>query len=189
VKTLGITTVTSTRPGDLDAAVFARGTKAYTEGNTAGLLRMLEMICAVDRGDLALARPCLDSVLAAIPSPEKTENPGLAAEIAFYLAYLDGHAGRAGNWLLDTEKAAAKKKFPLVREFDYWRAVTAVRRAEGRNEEADNAWQRAKVLADRFPNVGVYEYDRDLLHAVKGLHWLQPPEVVCGLDFSPARTV
>ena len=83
-----------------------------------------------------------------IPSPEKAPDPGTAAETAFYLAYLDGHAGRAAQWLRDSEVFAAKKKFKLAREFDYWRSVAAVRVAEG---EADNAWQRAKELADRFP--------------------------------------
>jgi hypothetical protein len=177
LKTLGTTTVTPMRPRDLDVAVIARGTKAAAGGSMAGLLRVLEMICAVDRGDLVLARDCLDSALENIPRPDKANSLGEAAELAFYIAYLDGHAGRAGQWLCDVEKADAKKKFSLAGDFDYWRAVAAVRLAQGRQQEADEAWRRARQLADRFPNVGLYEYERDLLNAVKDGGWLRLLEV------------
>jgi hypothetical protein len=180
LKTLGTTMVTPMRPRDLHAAVVARGAKAAVGGSMAGCLRVLEMICAVDRGDLVQARECLDLALQNIPSPEKAAYPGEAVELTFYIAYLDGHAGRAGQWLCDVEKAATKKKLSSPGDFDYWRTVTAVRLAQGRQEEADEAWRRASHLAGRFPNVGLYAYERDLLNAVKDGAWLRTPEVASG---------
>jgi hypothetical protein len=88
---------------------------------------------------------------------------------------LDGDAVRAGQWLCDLEKSAANKK--LANNFEYWRTVAVVRLAEGRQEEAGNAWRRANQLADRFPKWGFYEYDRELLNAVKDDRWLRLPEV------------
>jgi hypothetical protein len=75
------------------------------------------------------------------------------------------------------ETVAAKKKFSLARDFDYWLTVAAVRLAEGRQQEANDAWRRAKQLADRFPNVGLHEYERDMLNRVKDGGWLRLPEV------------
>ncbi|HXR15150.1 MAG TPA: M50 family metallopeptidase [Terriglobales bacterium] len=177
LKTLGMTTVTPVRPRDLDATVMARRMNAAEGGPMADCVRMIGMICAVDRGDLALARGCLDSVLETVPHPDRTDSPGVAAELGYYIAYLDGHAGRAGQWLCGVETVAAKKKFPLASDFDYWRAVAAVRLAEGRQQEANDAWRRAKQLADCFPNVGLYEYERDMLNRVKDDGWLRLPEV------------
>jgi hypothetical protein len=176
LKVVGVTTASPLRPRDLDAATLDRAVKASAGDPSAGILRMLEMICAVDRGEMSLARVCLDSALDVIPSPEKADTPGLAVEIGFYLAYLDGHAERAGQWLRDAELLAQRKKFPLTSDFDYWRAVAAVRMAEGRNGEADDAWQRARDLADCFPKVGLYEYERDVLDTVRERNWLRPCE-------------
>lgn len=177
LKAIGATSVSPLRPRDVDAAVLSRGVNA-SAGEMAGTGRILETICAVDRGDLTCARACLDSALETLSTPEKVNGPGGAAEMAFYLAYLDGHAGRASQWLRDAETFAAKKKFSLAGEFDYWLSVAAVRLAEGREAEADQAWRRAEDLAHRFPKTGLYEYQRDLLHTVRGRSWLRLPEAV-----------
>jgi hypothetical protein len=176
-KMVGTTTVTSTRPRDLDPAAMSRAAAASTGGRETVTFQMLRLICAFDRGDLALARTCLDSVLEIFPSAEKLNDPAQSAEISFYIAYLDGHARLAGQWLRDTETLAAKKKCKLADKFDYWVSVAAVRLAEGLDGYAEEAWQRAKELADRRPRFGLYEYERDQLAAVKEKGWLRPPDV------------
>ncbi len=177
-KMIGTTTVTATRPRDLDPSALSRAATAPAGECAAMVPRMLQLICAVDRGDLALARACLESVLEVVPNPEKVNDPAVAVEIGFYIAYLDGHAGRASQWLRDTEALAASKKHHLMSEFDYWLSVAAVRRVENRDAEAEDAWGRAKYLADRRPKVGLYDYERDLVDRVRGNGWLRPPEEI-----------
>src|SRR5262249_34655514 len=100
-----------------------------------------------------------------------------AAEMAFYMAYLDGNAIRAGEWLRGAEKLAALKKISLTRESDYWRAVTAVREAEGLRDEADDAYRRATQLLALKPSTGLYQAERELLDTVHNGGWLRPPDV------------
>jgi len=74
--------------------------------------------------------------------------------MAFYRAYLDGHAVRAAQWLRGSELIAARRKTSLGENFDYWRAFAAVRQAEGRGDQADRAWKRAMHLATQGPTLG-----------------------------------
>jgi hypothetical protein len=90
------------------------------------------------------------------------------------MAYLDGNASRAGAWLGGVEHLAVAKKRPLTADFDYWLAVTAVREAEGRSHEADEAWQRASQLVAQKPPFGLYQFDRELVQTVRKGEWLRP---------------
>jgi len=172
-KIIGVTTATSMRPRDVDTAVMARAVAASTGKPEALHLRTLQLICAVDRDDLDLARTCLESVLEVAPTPEKTARAEAAAEIGFYIAYLDGHSDRAEKWLQDTETFAGKKLSQLTSKLDYWKCVAAVRMTEGREIEAADAWRRAKNLADRAPATGLYDSERALLEKVNQRTWLQ----------------
>jgi hypothetical protein len=133
---------------------------------------MIQLICAVDRGELMVAREYLESSLQRIPAPEKAPDAGCAAEMALYMAYLDGHALRAGPWLRGAEALAAARKVSLTGDCDYWRAVTAVRKAEGLRGEADEAWHRAVYLAEQRPSTGNYRFERELLEKVRNEDWL-----------------
>jgi hypothetical protein len=97
--------------------------------------------------------------------------------MAFYMAYLDGNAGRAGGWLRGVERLAAAQKVSLTTDFDYWLATTAVREAEGLSHEAEEAGQRAFQLAAQKPPFGLYQFDRDLLQTVRKGEWLRRPDV------------
>lgn len=141
-------------------------------------MQTIEVICAVDRGDLEFGRVCMDALLKDFPSPEKVVDPSVAVEIAFYIAYLDGNSLRAGQWLQQLESPGAKKKGRLKHDFDYWRTVATVRLAQGREAEAEDAWYRAKELANRRPEVGLYAYEKDLLNTVKEGKWLRTPEAM-----------
>jgi hypothetical protein len=175
MKMVGCTMATSIRPRDLDAAGLTHGMRAGIGTPQEGTLHMIQLICAVDRGELTIAREHLESSLLRIPTPDKATDPGCAAEMAFYMAYLDGDASRAGQWLRDTEQLAAKRKFKLS-DFDYWRAVTAVREAEELRPEADEAWRQATDFAKQRPRTGMYDSEWELLDKLRERTWLRLPD-------------
>jgi len=176
LKMVGSTTVTATRPRDLDARALSDGLRAGVGSPEEGTLQMIQLICAVDRGEFELAREHLESSLRRIPAPGKAPDAGCAAEMAFYMAYLDGNAGRAGEWLRGAEQLAAERKTPLAAQSDYWRALTAVREAEGQSDQAEEAYRRAMQLLAKKPTTGLYQFERELLQTVRKGGWLRPPD-------------
>jgi hypothetical protein len=132
----------------------------------------------VDRGELTQAREHLEASLQRIPAPEKATNAGCAAEMALYMAYLDGDAERAGKWLRDAEQLAVARKYPLAGDCDYWRALTAVREAEGQSRQAEEAYQRAQQLLEKKPVTGLYQFERELLQTVRKGEWVRRQDSV-----------
>jgi hypothetical protein len=176
LKMVGSTTVTATRPRDLDSRALADGMRAGMGTPEEGTLQMIQLICAVDRGELTQAREHLEASLQRIPAPEKAPDVGCAAEMAFYMAYLDGDASRAGKWLQGAEQLAAARKLTLTADSDYWRAVTAVREAEGQTQPAEEAYQRARQLLAKKPATGLYQFEGELLQKVRKGDWVRRPE-------------
>jgi hypothetical protein len=176
LKMVGSTTVTATRPRDLDPQALANGLRAGVGTPQEGTLQMIQLICAVDRGELLAARKYLEASLERITGPEKAPDAGCAAEMAFYMAYLDGNAGRAGEWLRGAEDLAAARKVALTGDSDYWRATTAVREAEGQSREAEEAYQRANQLLAKKPEAGLYQFEREFLQTVRKGEWVRRPE-------------
>ena len=64
MKMVAATIVTAIRPRDLDAAVMSHGLRAGTGTREEAVLRMVEMVCAIDRGDLDSARRFLEVAVA-----------------------------------------------------------------------------------------------------------------------------
>lgn len=176
MKMVGTTLITDTRPRDLDAGALANGFRAGMGSPEEGTLQMIQLICAVDRGELGLARQCLESSLRRIPAPEKASGACSAAEMAFYMAYLDGNADRAGEWLRGAEQLAVSKKTPLAQESDYWRALTAVREAEGQSRQAEEAYRQAVEFLAKKPATGLYQFERELLETVMRGGWVRVDE-------------
>jgi hypothetical protein len=178
LKMVGCTTVTATRPRDLDARALSDGLRAGMGTPQEGMLQLIQLICAVDRGELTQAREHLESSLQRIPAPEKAPTAGCAAEMALYIAYLDGNTRRAGTWLRGAEQVAAAKKTPLAGESDYWRALTAVREGEGLTNQAEEAYRNAMQLLAKKPVTGLYQFERELLQTVRKGEWVRRPEAV-----------
>lgn len=175
MKLVGSTTVTDTRPRDLDPQALAEGMKAGLEtGHQAGVLQMIQLVCAVDREDHLRAKEHLERGLERIPAPDQAPDAECAAELALYLAYLDGHAGRASGWLAASEALAERNGESLAESFDYWFSVAAVRKAEGCLADAEVAFAKASELSARKPQAGIYEYERELVVRVRDTDWVQP---------------
>jgi hypothetical protein len=173
LKMVGSTAVTSARPRDLDSRTLAHGLRAGAGTPEEGMLQMIQLICAVDRGEFVQAREHLGASLLRMPAPEKAPTAGTAAEMAFYMAYLDGDAARAGNWLRGAEQLATARNSPLTGDSDYWRAMTAVREAEGQNRQAEEAYHRAMQLLEKKPAAGLYQFEREFLQTVRKGEWVR----------------
>ena len=167
------TTITPTRPRDLDPIALERGTRAVTGDKLEGILHLLQVICAADRGDMTAARDHLEHFLQRMPTPQSAGRAASAAEMAFYIAYVDGNASRASQWLCGAEQLAMQQKTPLTDVIDYWMAVTAVREAEGQRAEADDAYSKAMRIAATRPPAGRYQQEVDLLERVHRGDWLR----------------
>lgn len=177
-KLVGLSLVSPARLRDLDPALLANGVRASAGRPDEGVLKLIELICAIDRADLVLARQKLEEGLRLIPAPTKAPDPAIAAEICFYMTYLDGHSRRSARWLEETEALAKSKKFQLADHWDYWRAVLAVRMAEGNSGAADLAWSRARKFGDILPKTGMVQLERELLQAVYQKEWLYRQELL-----------
>jgi hypothetical protein len=173
LKMVGSVTVTATRPRDLDPQALSDGLRAGVGTPQEGTLQLIQLICAVDRGELTQARDHLEASLLQIPTPEKAPTPGCAAEMALYMAYLDGDASRAGKWLRGAEQIAAARKYALAKESDYWRALTAVREAEGQRRQAQESYLRARQLLDEKPATGQNQFEEELLQTVRKGEWVR----------------
>jgi hypothetical protein len=133
----------------------------------------MQVICAADRGDMEAARGHLEHFLQIIPTPESAGRAESAAEMAFYIAYVDGNSVRAGQWLRGAEQIAVRQKASLISVIDYWMAVTAVRESEGRREEAEVAYTNAMRIAATRPAAGRYQQEIDFLEQVHTGGWLR----------------
>lgn len=173
LKLVGTTTSSPTRPRDLDPRLLAKGVRAGAGTPEEGMLELIQMVCAVDRHDLEQARRHLDASLQRIPAPGKAPTPGIAAEMAIYIAYLDGDASRAAEWLQGAEKLAEEKKHPLRRDPDYWRAVVAVREAQGEERQSEDAYWHARLLLDEKPDTGSNRFEREFLQVLRSGEWVR----------------
>jgi tetratricopeptide (TPR) repeat protein len=177
LKMIGATTVTTNHLRDLDAAALSHGLRAGIGTPQEATLRSIQLVCAVAREELTVARELLEINLERHPTPDKEPDAGCAAEMAFYIAYLDGDASRAGQWLDGAERLAVSNKTPLTNDFDYWKAVMVVREAQGRKQEADGAWERAVELVAKKPQNGLYQFERELLQKARSGEWLRAEDV------------
>ncbi len=173
LKMVGITTSTRTGPRDLDPRTLAKGMRAGVGTPEEGVLQLIQMVCAVDRGALPQAREHLEASLHRIPAPDRAPTPGVAAEMAIYMAYLDGDATRAAEWLSGAEKFAAAKHHSLRRDSDYWRAVVAVREAQGEERQSEDAYRHARLLLDQKPDTGSNQFEREFLRVLRGGDWVR----------------
>jgi Zn-dependent protease len=177
-KLSGIPSVSMLRPRELNPEPLETGATAAVGAPEESRLKQMQMICAIDRSDLIVARQKLEQVLRLISNPSKAADPLHASEICFYMTYLDGHSRRSSHWLAATEELAKKAKFQLADSWDYWRAVAAVRSAEGDSTNADLAWARARKFGDILPKTGLLQLERELLQAVYKGDWLYRQELL-----------
>ena len=181
MKMISSISVTEMRPRDLDAQTLTDGMRAGMGTPHEGVLQLIQVVCAVDRGDLIAAREHLENGLLRIPVPEKAPTPACAAEMALYMAYLDGDAHRAGAWLEGAEVFAAKRKAVTAKDYDFCSATLAIRMAQGRDAEASAAHAKCSEILAKRPQVGLYEFERDLVHTIASGVWLRPQAELEGL--------
>jgi hypothetical protein len=167
------TTITPSRPRDLDPIALDRGTRAAVGDKLEGISHLMQVICAADCGDLGAARVHLERFLQRMPTPESAGRAASAVEMAFYIAYVDGNSIRAGEWLHAAEQLALKQNVSLADVIDYWITVTAAREAEGRKNDTDKAYGNAKRTAITRPAADRYRHEIDFLERAHNGDWLR----------------
>ncbi|MFY9746329.1 MAG: M50 family metallopeptidase [Acidobacteriaceae bacterium] len=155
------TTITPLRPRDYDIDAIERAGSSILVGRPALHLRLLAAAYYLDRGCIADATQALADAEAIYLESAPDIPAELHTPFIFGKAYLQHDADGARLWW---ERMEARK--PL-RNADYWIARSAFLWSQHRLDEAREAWEKGNALAQRLPNVGAYETDRDcfaLLH-------------------------
>ena len=150
------------RARDYDIGAIERAAAGIRHGHQALLPRLMAFGYYLDRGKTAEAceamrdaeRVCEESALE-IP-------PGLCAWFVFANACLERDAARARAWWERMEAKGLRHKDEM-----YWLAKSALAGLEGHHEEAREAWEMGNALAQKLPNTGAYDFNRDCFLRVK----------------------
>jgi len=151
------TTVTPLRPRDYDIAAIERASASIAAGEDALLLRLLASSYYLDWGRLPEAGKALSEAEALYQQSQCDLPADLWTSFIFGKAYVQrDSAGTLAWW----ERLEAQK--PPQQTVDYWLARSAACWAEQRLDDAWESWEKGNALAQKSPNVGAYETDRDL---------------------------
>lgn len=159
-----MTTSTTARPAELDAALLRKavaGSDGYPE---QPILNLISMMHYIDRDNLPKAKMLLDS---ALRKPELLTDPGIMTEIAFYVAYLNRDAYQARAWLDEAQNKAQVKRYDLKNDLELWACSAILHWLEGNAGEAEKEWEVAWNLAMAKPAFGFYAYERWLLNEIR----------------------
>ena len=153
---VGATTVTALRPRDYDIGAMERAAEVITQGPRALHLRLLMSAHYRDCGRMKEAGQALNDAA----DVYEDSASGIPAELhtAFVIgkAMVQRDADGAREWW---ERMKAKKANHL--NADYWLARAALLSIEGHKGEAREAWAKGNALAQKLPNAGAYEVDRE----------------------------
>ena len=155
VAVVGSSLVTPLRPRNYDIGAIRRAAQCIGDGKQALLLRLYAYIHFLDEGmDVEAGQALMDAE--SIYHKSAADIPAeLHTEFVFGNAYVRRDAAAAREWWTRME---AKK--PTRFNEDYWRASSALHWIEGNLREANEAWEKCKVLAQELPEAGAYEFDR-----------------------------
>jgi len=154
VAVVGSSLVTPLRPRDYDIQAILRAGCTITRGTQGLLLRVFAYSYFLDHGRIPEAGEALRDAESIYHQSASDISAGLHMEFVFGSAYLRRDAGAARQWWTRME---AKKP---TRNWDYWRAASALHWIEGDLKEANEAWEKANALAQQLPKAGAYEFDR-----------------------------
>jgi hypothetical protein len=155
VAVVGSSLVTPLRPRNYDIDAIQRAAQCIRDGKQAMLLRLYAYIHYLDEGKNFEAGQALSDAEAVYHRSAAEIPAELHTEFVFGNAYVRRDAVAAREWWTRME---AKK--PTRFSEDYWRASSALHWIEGNLREANEAWEKCKVLAQELPEAGAYEFDR-----------------------------
>lgn len=155
---VGSSLVTPLRPRDFDIAAMQRAAEIIREGVRGTHLRLLEYCYYLDHGQLREATLAVNEaeekaqeVLGALPVE-------LYSDFVFAKAFVQRDADGTRTWW-----ARLAEKIPSEADAnaDQWLARAAALWMDGKMAEAKQAWERGYAVAERLPDAGAYDFDRD----------------------------
>jgi hypothetical protein len=150
----GSTLVTPLRPRNYDIQAILRAAHTITQGVHGLLLRVYAYAYFLDHGRIFEAGEALQQAESIYHDSASDIPAELHMEFVFGAAYLRRDPGAAREWW--TRMEAMKPP----RNWDYWRADSALHWIEGDLKEANEAWEKSNALAQQLPQAGAYEFDR-----------------------------
>ncbi len=156
VNSIAATLVTNRRYRDLDAHAIEQAAARFPREFQGLHLRLWAVNVYQDSGQLPEAR----AALAAAEAIYDNSSPSLP--VSDHLAFVIGHA-----WLNRDATAARlwwdrmEDKGSVRQNVDYFLAQAALLWTEGQPEQAEEAWQKADALAQKLPQFGAGDFDRD----------------------------
>jgi hypothetical protein len=152
----GSSQVTSLRPRNYDIEAILRAELGITQGRQGLLLRLLAYNHFLDQDRIPEAAEALGEAGLIYNQSASDITAELLTAFVFGSAYIWRDATAARQWWTHME---AKK--PTRFNVDYWMAASALLWIEGNLKEANESWENANALAERLPQAGAYDFDRD----------------------------
>jgi hypothetical protein len=149
-------TVTQMRPRDYDLDAIKRAEAHFTHGREALLLRLFATSHYLDTGRLSEARASFAEAARMYEETQLSIPTDLLTAFVFNSVYLDRDAAGARR-LWDLFESKSPTHFGV----DYWLSRSALHWIENNPLEAGDAWSTGKTLAERLPDAGSYNFDRD----------------------------
>ena len=162
INAVAATGVTPQRYKDMDVARIERAAALFPSDMKGVHMKLCAYECHVDAGRIPEAR-------AALAAAERIHDQnGIDLSAPLHTVFVTGHA------VLNRNRNAARvwwdrmeAKGVECKGFDYWAAKSALLRLEGKQADANDAWQKASVEAEKRPQCGSSELDRDRLEMLR----------------------
>jgi hypothetical protein len=149
--------VTPTRPRDYEIQAIERASQGIDRGHEGLLLRIFESDYHLDRGEQTEAVQAFQQACAIYVQSATDISVELYSVFVFDWAFLLRDAASARQWW---QRMEAKK--PTRFNVDYWRAKSALAWIERDLKNANEAWEKSNLEAQKLPHAGAYEFDRYL---------------------------
>jgi len=158
------TQITAIRPRDYDAEALQRAAVAFNQGQQALVLRLIESEYFLDSGELERSSEALDRA-ESIYRESASDIPAGALTV-FILGYalVRRDAAKVRQWW---ERMEAKGD--AERGVNYWMARSAMLWAEGQHEQAQEAWAKGNMLAQKARPTGSDAFDTYRLKLLREL--------------------
>jgi Zn-dependent protease len=148
--------VTSLRPRDYDIHAIERSARAFSQGQGALFLRLFAYNYFHDCGRIPEACQALDGAESIYHQSASDIPAEWYTLFVFGNAFLKRDGANARRWW---ERIEAQAPGGLGEV--YWLAQSALNWIENNLEEANEAWNKGDVLAQKRPKAGGYEFNRD----------------------------
>lgn len=157
LSAVAATAVTQQRFRDIDVARIERAAALFPNEKEGMHLQIFALLCHQDAGRIPEAK-------AALAAAERIHNqneidllPVRHTAMVTNYAVLHRNPNAARQWWDRMEAKGVERK-----NFDYWLAKSSLLWIEGKKADAEAAWQQANIEAQKQPQVGSCDFDRDL---------------------------